>query len=287
MRALLTGMLLLLTTANLQAQGYVDQEKTQPLSNSQNGPVSEVHKVSWEVYDYKAFKKGDKKGPWTRLVAHLDSLPGGQQGLRREIIELANRVTGDKLKPGRKLLIPDSFPEDYRAYSPYPLRYEAAASIPKLFIIDKYTQTFGAYEQGELVRWGLVSTGTSDNLTPNGKFNFTWKAEYRQSSAAPPGEVWEMYYMFNFEPKAGIHVHQYALPIATPASHGCVRLSLADALWNYHWAEGTRGKSKGTPVWVINHNPPGRSAHWHFDEQGNVRSLVRLPDNHEDVYATR
>src|SRR5690606_35867985 len=105
--------------------------------------------------------------------------------------------TGDKLKPGARLFLPTHFPPDYRAYSPYPFEYAAATGIPKLFIIDKFTQTFGAYEYGNLVRWGLVSTGRTDDLTPNGKFKFTWKAEYRQSSAAPPGEVWEMYWMFN------------------------------------------------------------------------------------------
>ena len=269
---------LLLAAMNGNAQGYVDQEKTQALSNSQNGTIENVHKVSWMVYDYKAYKKSDKKGPWTKMMNYLDSLPGGQYGLRREIVELANRVTGDKLKPGRKLVIPASFPDDYRAYSPYPFSYSVAADLPKLFIIDKYTQTFGAYEYGKLVRWGLICAGRTDDLTPNGKFNFTWKAEYRQSTAAPPGEVWEMYYLFNFEPKAGIHVHQYALPIATPSSHGCVRVSIADAIWNYNWADGTEGKKKGTPVWVINHNPVGRAAHWYITDNGTVHSLVRLPE---------
>lgn len=158
--------------------------------------------------------------------------------------------------------------------------------MSKLFIIDKYTQTFGAYEYGKLVHWGLVSTGRTDDLTPNGKYNFTWKAEYRQSTAAPPGEVWEMYWMFNFIPDAGIHVHQYALPIAAAASHGCVRLSLGDAQWNYNWADGG-GKNKGTPVWVINHNPVDRPAHWEISYDGSVKSLVRLPgENEQDVYAT-
>ena len=264
------------------AQGYVDQIKTQALSDSQQGPVSEVEKVSWAVYDYAPYKKGDKKGPWSQLIQHLDSLPGGQQGMRREIVELANRVTGDKLKPGRKLLVPTDFADDYRAYSPYPFQYAKASSLPKLFIIDKYTQTFGAYEYGSLVRWGLVSTGHDDDLTPNGKFRFTWKAEYRKSTAAPPGEVWELYWMYNFEPKSGIHVHQYALPIAGPASHGCVRVSLADAMWNYHWAEGTAEGKEGTPVWVINHNPVGRAAHWYLLDDGSVRSLVRLPESGEE-----
>lgn len=261
------------------AQGYVDQDKTAPLSNSQAANAGDVQQVEWIPYDYRAYKKTDKNGPWTSLKNYLDSLPGSQSGLRLEIVELANRVTSDNLKPGRVLVVPASFPDDYKAYSPYPLNYNVASQIPKLFIVDKFTQTFAAYELGQLVRWGLVSTGRTDDLTPAGHYNFHWKAEYRESSAAPPGEVWELRYMFNFEPKAGIHVHQYSLPIAAAASHGCVRVSMADAIWNYNWAEGTKGKEKGTEVWVINHNPPGRPAHWKIGTDGKVYSLVRLPES--------
>jgi len=278
MKRIWFAVLLTIGTINVNAQGYVDQDRVAPILNAQSGDVTGVEPVQWVVYDYQAMAKGEKTGPWSKLKAHLNSLPGGMEGYRLEIVELANRVTSDRLKPGRKLVVPASFSSDYRAYSPYPMYYPAAADLKKLFIIDKYTQTFGAYEQGRLVRWGLVSTGRKDNLTPNGKFNFNWKAEYRQSSAAPPGEVWEMRYLVNFEPKEGIHVHQYSLPIASPASHGCVRVSMADAIWNYNWADNTKGKVKGTPVWVINHNPSGRAAHWTITEDGKVRSLVKLPN---------
>ncbi|RYY20670.1 MAG: murein L,D-transpeptidase [Chitinophagaceae bacterium] len=278
MKSLLIGLMLTGTAVTVNAQGYLDQDKVAPILNSQSAS-GRAEPVSWKVYDYTASPKGEKSGPWTRLKKHLDSLPGGMNGYRLDIVEMANRVTSDKLKTGRKLMVPESFSSDYRSYAPYPVYYAAAAGLSKLFIIDKYTQTFGAYENGNLVRWGLVSTGRTDNLTPNGKFNFGWRAEYRESSAAPPGEVWEMRYLVNFEPKEGIHVHQYSLPISTPASHGCVRVSMADAMWNYKWADGTNGKQKGTPVWVINHNPAGRAAHWTIDPDGKVKSLVRLPDH--------
>lgn len=283
MRKLLLILGLAVVSYNATAQGYVDQDKTMSLSNSQTGDIENVQKADWSVYDYKAYKKTDKKGPWTTLKSYLDSLPGGRYDSRLDIVELANRVTSDKLKTGRKLIVPTSFDEDYRAYSPYPFRYETAAKLPKLFIIDKYTQTFGAYEYGKLVRWGLVSAGRTDDLTPDGKYNFGWRAEYRESSAAPEGEVWAMRYMVNFDPRIGLHVHQYSLPIASAASHGCVRVSMADAIWNYNWADGS-GEKKGTPVWVINHNPVGRPAHWEIGYNGKVHSLVRLP---EDTYANR
>lgn len=281
---LLLGLVISLSSFG---QGYVDQDKVEPLLNSQNSALTEVEPVNWVVYDYKAFKKGDKNGPWTNLQEYIAEQPG-DNNYRLEVIELSNRVTGDKLQPGRMLVVPDRFPSDFRAYSPYPFEYAAASELPKLMIIDKYTQTFGAYEYGRLVRWGLVSTGSTNGKTPAGRYSFTWKAEYRESSAAPPGEVWKMHYMFNFEPRAGLHVHQYSLPISSPASHGCVRMTMADAIWNFNWADGwDNGKKKGTPVWIINDNPAGRAAHWHVGPDNKVVSLVRLPEGEERVATLR
>jgi hypothetical protein len=278
MRKVLLHVLLAgIAISGVKAQGYVDQEKIRTIQDAQVGSIDAVPKVNWIVYPYQDYIKNNNKGAWTELKDYMDSLPGDQYGGRLEIAELANRVTSDKLKQGRVLMIPTTFPNDFRAYSPYPFHYSESGSIPKLFIIDKFTQTFGAYEYGNLVRWGLVSTGSEDWKTPNGKFNFTWKAEYRLSTAAPPGETWELKWMFNFEPKDGIHVHQYSLPIAYAASHGCVRVSDADAQWNYNWAEGSGDGKKGTAVWVINHNPDGMAAHWGVNSAGEVESLVKLP----------
>jgi hypothetical protein len=273
----------LLFTTGANAQGYLDQQGTYMLSESQVGDIDNIKPVKWQVREYKDYNPNDKKGMWSELLAYADSMQGFHTSTnRRYIIEIANRVTGDNMKKGRMLLVPTTFPEDFRAYSPYPFYYEAAKELPKFMVVDKYTQTFGAYENGKLVRWGLVSTGRTNDLTPTGRFNFNWKAEYRQSSAAPPGEVWEMYWMFNIHAKYGIHVHQYALPISSPASHGCIRMSEADAKWNFNWANGWVQSEKGglvrngTPMMIINDNPAGRAAHWEIN--GNeVVSLVRLP----------
>jgi hypothetical protein len=215
-----------------------------------------------------------------KLQQHLDSLPGERNTDRLAIVELSNRVQAKYMMQRGTLLIPDSFPRDFRAYAPYPQHYTGADSLAKLFIIDKYTQTFGAYERGRLVRWGLVCAGREDDLTPGGRYSFNWKEAYRESTAAPEGEVWRMRWVFNFDAGAGLHVHQYALPIASPSSHGCVRISESDALWNYNWADEWKlqnGKvvANGTPVIVINHNPVGLAAHW--SEQGY--SLVMLPED--------
>lgn len=261
------------------AQGYVDQEAIIPLVQSQQGDINDIRPASWTKYTYNTLHE---------LEQYIDSLPGEQKELRRYIVEMANRVTYDNMKKGRILYLPQTFEKDYRAYAPYPFLYPAAIQMPKLFIIDKFTQTFGAYEYGKLVHWGLVSTGRKNNLTPAGKYNFNWKTEYRKSTAAPPGEVWEMYWVFNFHAKFGIHVHQYSLPIGMAVSHGCVRTSEADAVWNYSWAnqwqQDKNGKitRNGTPVLVINDNPAGRPAHW-VEGPESIQSAIRLPGSFDNL----
>lgn len=287
MKQFLAAFAAVVLQLTVYAQGYVDQEKVYDLVNGQVTNVNILNKSTWHLYEYRDHVDGNKLGNWGEFLAHIDSLPGYHKEMKRYIVELSNRVTGDNFKNGMTLLIPDSFPRDFKSYSPYPFEYSVADTVPKLLIIDKFTQTFGAYEFGKLVRWGLLSSGKDNELTPPGRYNFNWKDEHRFSNAAPPGEVWEMFYVFNFQSKWGVHVHQYALPIGRPASHGCVRMSLADAIWNYYWAnewqhEKGRLVRNGTPVMVLHDNPKGRSAHWQVKD-GKVTSLVQLPAQLHDV----
>lgn len=287
MKYLLLLIVALYSAGNIGAQGYLDQEKTYDLVNAQTADIRNINKVDWHIYEYKDHVKGDTSGNWGEFLSHIDSLPGYHREMKRYIVEISNRTTGDNFKNGMLLLIPDSFPMDFKAYSPYPFLYLSAEPIPKLFIIDKFTQTFGAYEYGKLVRWGLISSGKENDLTPTGRYNFNWKDEQRFSNAAPPGEVWEMFYVFNFQSKWGVHVHQYALPIGRAASHGCVRMSLADAIWNYYWAnewQHEKGKlvRNGTPVIVLHSNPIGKATHWQVKDS-KVTSLVELPVNMTDI----
>ncbi len=261
------------------AQGIVNQEAVAPLLESQGSSYDAPQLVTWHRYDISKSGK-NSKAVIAKLQTHIDSLPGVQWGQRMAIVELSNRVTRKYFMQRATLLIPDSFPQDFRAYTPYPMVYAGAATLPKLFIVDKYTQTFAAYEAGKLVRWGLARTGHDDYLTPAGRYAFNWKEEYRESTAAPEGEVWKLRWVFNFNAKEGIHVHQYTLPIATPSSHGCVRLTESDAQWNFNWADGWKmqgGKLKesGTPVLILNYNPAGLAAHW----SGPGQSLVMLPED--------
>jgi hypothetical protein len=259
------------------AQGEVDQEAVRPIIENQRGDVDKVQQATWQVYPMKSKQA---------LKAILDTIPGSYDlNSKIMIVELANRARLGNISGGKSLAIPSNFNDDYRAYSPYPFFYEAAKDFPKLFIIDKYTQTFGAYENGKLVHWGLVSTGRTNGMTPSGRYNFNWQIDFKLSNAAPEGETWKLYWVFNFYSKIGLHVHQYALPINKAVSHGCVRTARPDAEWNYSWANGwvqgggDRVTKNGTPVLVINDNPPGNIAkHWQITGDG-VQSLVRLPND--------
>ncbi len=272
------------------AQNVVDQDAIRKVVEHQQGDISSVQKVSWQRYTFMGDGKRRNKQAIAQFQQHLDSITGAYEPEQKmQIVELANRQRLNALDKQMEILVPTSFPEDYRAYSPYPYYYSTAATMPKLFVIDKYTQTFGAYEYGKLVHWGLLSTGRHNEATPPGRYNFNWKTYFKLSNAAPAGEEWRLFWVYNFYAKIGIHVHQYRLPINVPASHGCVRTARPDAEWNYNWANGwikdKRGKliRNGTPVMVIRENPPGHAAHWEFQPAGEVRSLVKLPENFEQI----
>ena len=264
---------LLSLSTRATAQGYVDQQAIKTLQATQ-GNVPDVAPVSWHAYKPSA-KLKTNKAVVADIQRHLDSLPGELREGRMQVVELSNRVCAKYLLQRGVVLVPDSFPPDFRAYAPYPQHYAGADTFGQLFVADKYTQTFAAYEGGRLVRWGLISTGRDDGNTPTGRYTFNWRDEFRLSTAAPPGEVWELRWVYNFHGPRGIHVHQYAVPIAQPASHGCVRLTEADARWNYDWA------AKGTTVLVLNHNPLGLAAHWSSGPQ--PQSLIGLPPSPLDI----
>ncbi len=215
---------------------------------------------------------------------------------RAKLVGLLNRTLIHQAEIGDTLVVPVVFEDDFCAYSPFPLVYQGASRYGKLFIIDKTVQAWAAYEKGKLVRWGIVNTGSKESPTPNGRFSFNWKTEYRISSLSPPGERWEMYWVFNFHLARGIHIHQYPMPTGGPTSHGCVRLVEEDAQWIYNWADAwttTAGYGSmamdariirpGTTVLVLGEDPPGDPVPFLRDEGRPVLRMIELPARPEDV----
>lgn len=285
-------VLAVLAGTSAAAQGdrqLYNQDRLAELLHSHRTPLDEIPDVSFRYH------RLDHESGNSILARHAlyEEVGDGDPRRGRDrlgMVAFMNGVFIEDLSVGDVIVLPDHFELDPRAYSPFPRIYDGAADFDKLFVIDKKTQTWAAYENGRLERWGLVSTGTGGSETPSGRFNFNWKEEHRISTLSPPGEEWHMRWVFNFHDRRGIHVHQYyALPTTGPASHGCVRLMTADAQWIYDWADGwrttngtadrglaSRGRviEQGTTVLVVGDEPEGRPKR--FRDADGAPELVRV-----------
>ncbi len=118
-------------------------------------------------------------------------------------------------------------------------RPRARSSSGRLLEIDLDRQLLLVVDGGT-VRWALnTSTGKATTPTPPGRF-----AIQRQVDGVDHGPLGDLYRPKYFN--AGIAVHGYPEVPASPASHGCTRVSdaAADLLWS------TGAAPVGTPVWV-------------------------------------
>lgn len=262
-------LLVLVSVQPLYAQSYISQEALKEMLDRRIENTEELPEVFYNYF--KLYNRRNNnvmaRNTFFKVLGDGD-LDLGKE--RSKLVELLNRKLLPNLKIGDTLVVPTEFDTDFRAYSPFPMHYPGGKDFEKLFIIEKSIQAFAAYEHGNLSRWGIVNTGSAESQTPNGRFNFNWKTEYRISSLSPPGEPWEMYWVFNFHDARGIHTHQYAMPTGGPTSHGCVRLIDADAEWVYNWAESWKTRSggagystaygrvyqPGTTVLVVGEDPP-------------------------------
>ena len=227
------------------SQAFISQEAMKSFLNYEQTSIEEMPEV---YYNYFVLynSRGNNvmaRNTFFKVLGDGDLEIGKQRSM---LVELLNRKLLRNLSIGDTLVVPTEFNIDFRAYSPFPMNYPGGSDFDKLFVIDKSIQAFAAYEYGTLTRWGIVNTGSEESRTPNGRFNYNWKSEYRVSSLSPPGEPWEMYWVFNFHLERGIHTHQYAMPTGGPTSHGCVRMVDADAEFIYNWADGWTTSSRGT-----------------------------------------
>jgi hypothetical protein len=151
-----------------------------------------------------------------------------------EIIEKVNKIDSRHLIPGRKILIPEGF-EKAKEFCPVPQKINNESERILYFFLD--VQYFGAYERGNLILWGPISSGRR-NSTPLGIFRVNWKKkDYISKKYKMP-----MPYAVNFSER-GYFFHQQSLP-GRPASHGCIRLLMSDAKKLFYWIK------RGDPVMV-------------------------------------
>lgn len=197
------------------------------------------------------------------------------------VVLKVNRLDRKHLRSGASLVIPD-MPADLASVSPLPLKVESARSIPKLILVSRQAQAFGAYEFGVLVRWGPTSTGKKSTPTPAGLYHTNWKAKERRSSV---NQSWILPWCFNIDDITGVSFHQFDLP-GYPASHGCVRLLEEDAKWLYGWAEqwllakpGVEILAYGTPVIIFGDYSYGQKTPWQRlaeDPAATVISIAQI-----------
>ncbi|NNF58717.1 MAG: L,D-transpeptidase [Rhodothermaceae bacterium] len=275
--------------------GYFSQAILLETMERRSGSLDQVPRV---YYEYFVIPEG-----LNRLQARLHVYQRlGDRELVKPLVWMLNRNDLESLYPGDTLIVPNQFGLDFRAYSPFPRYYPGAREMDKIVILDKSIQAWGAYEWGELQRWGIISTGVQSNRTPSGRFNVNWKQEYRVSTLSPgvinpaaSNELWEMYWVMNLHEARGIHMHQYALPTSGPASHGCIRMLEPDAQWLYGWTDtwqktggdeissvGATVHDQGTVVLIIGHDINGPPEPFARRDGYPVLRMVHLPP---DPYA--
>ncbi len=149
-------------------------------------------------------------------------------------------------------------------YFPFPFYVAYLEEIPKIIYFSYPTQSFAAYEYGQLLYTGPTSMGRKADKTPTGLFYTNWKAEQTTSTF---NDEWDLKWNFNIENKLGVGFHQYALP-GYPASHSCLRLYAADAQKLYSWADqwvlkdDDKITAHGTPVVVFGDYTFGAPKPW-------------------------
>lgn len=212
-----------------QSQPLAPTESVETSSAAVDASItSAMTGMSYVIAEKSGVRTANTTGEAPAAALALDTLTPAQRG----ILEKLNRVNASRLSRLSRVVMPAEWSDDELAYSPFPQRYEWAADKAKAIVVDQSAQAFAAYEHGQLVRWGPVSTG-ENGKTPAGVFSLSWRSRGHRSSVDPS---WYLEWYWNFIPARGIAFHKYALP-GRAGSHGCVRMLERDAQWLYGWGE--------------------------------------------------
>jgi hypothetical protein len=231
--ALLIMMLVLLGSCKKSETAHLSENKKERKIIEYKKPVSAI---SYQIQNTKEWLKTNE----------ADSS-------KMDLVYALNRTDKANFKKLDSVVIPADFSGDLVYYMPFPLHVAALEEVSKIIIFSYPTQTFGAYENGELVYTGPTNMGRKKDPTPTGLFFTNWKAEKTTSTF---NDEWDLKWNFNIENKLGVGFHQYELP-GYPASHSCLRLQEKDAKYLYKFADEwilkdkENVKVKGTPVVVF------------------------------------
>lgn len=158
----------------------------------------------------------------------------------QDIITLNNITNPDLIYAGQELLIPVG-----GIYTPTAAEAPAPpTNVGKSIVVSTQTQRIYAYENGQLVRSHLASTGRERTPTVLGDYAVYVKHE-STNMRGPDYFLPDVPYTMYFYSGYGIHGTYWHNSFGRPMSHGCVNLPTEEARWFFNWAE------VGTPVRVV------------------------------------
>jgi LysM repeat protein len=169
-------------------------------------------------------------------------------GLSWPTIARANNISDpNQIYAGQTLIIPAA-DDGQGAYAQPATWTPSAAPAPTLttgkqIVVDLSDQSVYAYENGQLLRSTLVSTGVSYYPTVVGDFKVYLKYESQLMSGPGyylPGVPYVLYFYQGYS----LHGTYWHSNFGTPMSHGCVNMPTSEAQWIWSWAP------IGTPVHV-------------------------------------
>jgi lipoprotein-anchoring transpeptidase ErfK/SrfK len=153
---------------------------------------------------------------------------------------LAQNDIGDAnlIFPGQELLIP--------AAGRYVPEVIPPAPTPsgRAILVSTGEQRIYAYENGEMVRTHLVSTGTAETPTVLGDYRI-YARLVADDMRGPDYFLPQVPYTMYFHQGYAIHGTYWHNSFGRPMSHGCVNLPVAEAEWFFNFAD------RGTLVRVI------------------------------------
>jgi lipoprotein-anchoring transpeptidase ErfK/SrfK len=157
-----------------------------------------------------------------------------------DILALNDISNPDVIWVGQELLIPAEGVYTPTAADAPP----APRTVGKSILVSTSAQRIYAYENGQLVRSHLTSTGLPETPTVLGDYSVYVKYvadDMRGADYFLPQVPYTMYFYQGY----GIHGTYWHNSFGRPMSHGCVNLPVSEAEWFFNWAE------VGTPVRVI------------------------------------
>jgi lipoprotein-anchoring transpeptidase ErfK/SrfK len=164
-----------------------------------------------------------------------------QYAVAIEDIVALNEITDpDLLYVGQELLIPaggEYQPSEADAPAP-------STTVGRALVVSITNQRIYAYENGELVRSHLTSTGLPETPTVLGDYSVYVKY-VADDMSGPDYFLPQVPYTMYFYQGYAVHGTYWHNSFGRPMSHGCVNLPVDEAEWFFNFA------SVGTPVRVV------------------------------------